>query len=372
MQQFELNIFAIIILISLLIVIYLTNDTMSLKIRLFRFMIFMTIFMNFFEILSWVFDSKPGTWNEFFNFTFNAHFTALGTVVAGLWATYIDYLVFKDYKRLRKKWYYFLPAIIMVVLSIVNIFYPILFELQAGNVYTRLPLIWIQAPLTIGMYIYVFYLVLRQADALNRKVLLGVLIFFILPIIAMILQLLYCGLMLVWPATALAVLITYLIFETTSNARDYLTGIFTRERAEEQIQRLLVRKKNFSVIMLDVNDFKNINDDFGHHFGDKVLIFVANILKEVFYQRGLVSRHGGDEFLIVTEITDPVVIHRAREEMNNLIMETAQEEMKSVTLSFGVSTSYYPETKTTEQMIIEADNRMYKDKENMKKQLIKD
>ena len=155
MPSFDLNIFAIIIMIALLAVIYLVKDTVNMKSRLFRMMIITTILMNVLEILSWVFNELTGNLNWYMNYSFNFLFTALGPLVVGLWATYIDFHTFKDFERLKKKWFYFLPAVIMGILSIVNIFYPILFTVNTLNVYARLPLIWTSIPLTIVLYIYI-------------------------------------------------------------------------------------------------------------------------------------------------------------------------------------------------------------------------
>lgn len=365
MVTYELNIFAIVILTSLLVVVYITNDTVNIKNRLFRGLIYTTIIMNVLEILSWVFNGLSGDWNYFFNMGFNALLTATTTIVVGLWACYIDFIMFKDYQKLKKKWYYFLPFFIMVVLSIINLFTPILFKIDTNNMYSRLPLIWISIFMTFLVYIYVLALVLKHATEYNRKVILGVLVFLSFPIIAAIIQLNVLGLMLIWPATALAILISYLIFETTSNARDYLTGIFTRERAEEQINNLIFRKKVFSVIMIDINNFKKINDTYGHHFGDKVLVFVSRVLQKVFFEKSIVSRYGGDEFLVVTELTDPIVLNQIKNEFIKII-ESSEEPMKNLTLSYGVSTCYNPNKYDVEAIIIEADNNMYKNKAEMK------
>ena len=364
-MSYELNIFAIVILISLLIFVYMTNDTVNIKNRLFRYMIYTTILMNVLEILSWVFNGLPGNLNYSLNFIFNALLSASNTIVVGLWACYIDYILFKDYEKLKKKWYYFLPLMIMIVLSIINLFEPILFNIDSANMYSRLPLIWIAIIMTISIYVYILILVLRNASEYNRRVFYGVLVFLSLPIIAAIIQLNQLGLMLIWPATSLAILISYLIFESTSNARDYLTGIYTRERAEEQINNLIFRKRNFSVIMIDINNFKKINDTYGHHFGDKVLIYVGRTLQKVFNEKSIVSRYGGDEFLVVTEITDEIVLRQIRENFIEMV-RSSDEPMKDLNLSYGASTCYKPKEYNVEKIIIEADNKMYQNNANVK------
>jgi diguanylate cyclase (GGDEF)-like protein len=323
--------------------------------------------MNICEILSWVFDTKLGMLNYYLNFIFNFAFTAFGTVIVALWAYYIDYLIFRNVDNLKKKWYYSLPPIIMILLSIINIFTPILFNIDSNNVYSRLPLIWTSIPLILMLYLYILILVSKSAPINSKKIIIGILIFLSLPIIGAVLQLLYYGLHLIWPSTALAILISYLIFESTSNSKDFLTGVYTRERAEEQIEKYLRSKKELSVIMVDLDNFKYINDTYGHHFGDEMLVRVSSLLEEIFSENSLVARYGGDEFLIVTEITDQVLISKKRNQIQELVSKSKTSEIHDLKISFGVTTCYNPELRTSRELIIEADNNMYKDKEKMKK-----
>jgi diguanylate cyclase (GGDEF)-like protein len=318
--------------------------------------------MNIIEILSWVFDEEPGVLNYYLNFTFNFLVTAINTVIAVLWLYYIDFMLFRDYNRLKRKKAYMLPAVIMLILSIINVFEPILFVISENNVYQRLPLLWISIPLIFGMYIYALVMVLKYATTHQKKILVGVLVFFIIPIIAAILQLIFYGLMLIWPSTALAILISYLIFETTSNARDYLTNLFTRERAEEYIAHLIQQNRHFSIVMMDINNFKMINDRYGHHVGDQVLIDIASILQDHFIEKSLVARYGGDEYLVVTEITDKVILNQIRENLVKTLKDIPSKVKEEITLSFGFATCYTPKSCTIGEIIIEADNQMYRDK----------
>lgn len=363
MGFYDLSIFAILLLLSLLVIIFSSQDKLNVKNSLFKMMIYTAILMNVIDILGYAFDSLPGATNLFFNKFFNFLFTALGTTVVGLWACYIDYIVFRDYEKLKKKWYYFLPVTIMFILSIINLFTPILFVISENNVYSRLPLIWISMPLTIGLYVYILILVLKNAKNSNKNVIIGVLAFLLLPIIAAIIQLQFYGVQLIWPITSLAIVITYLIFETTSNSRDYLTGAFSRQRAEEDIEQSLRKKKNFTVIMIDMDHFKEINDSLGHHFGDKILTLVSVELQKVFNKKSIVSRFGGDEFIIVTDIIDRPIIESLLSEARKSLKKCNLPEVKQE-IDFTVGFSFYLKERkcNLQQIMIEADKDMYKNK----------
>ncbi len=365
MYDYTLNIFSIVILTSLLAIIYFVKDTVNIRSRLFRMMIITTILMNVLEMLSWAFDGLPGEANRVLNFSSNFLFTALGTTVASLWACYIDYVVHKNYVRIKTKWYYFLPPTIMVILSIINIFNPILFTISLENVYSRLPLLWIQFPMILVIYVFVLIMVARRDHSEDKKVIIGVLVFLSLPLLSVVIQLLFLGVSLIWPSTSVAIILIYIIFQTTTNTKDYLTGLYTRDRAEERIDRYLIQKKPFSVIMIDLDGFKKINDTYGHHYGDQVLTEVAHVIHASFDHKTIVSRYGGDEFIVVTPIATLNELYKKREDIELNKSKSLIKEVNDLGFSFGVAISDVQDTYTIDSIIIEADNNMYADKESI-------
>ncbi len=360
--QFDLTIFAIVLLLALMIVIFGKDELITLKGKIFRWIIIWTILMLIFEIGSWIFDGLEGNANLFFNKFFNFCFTAFGTVVVSLWASYIDFIVHESKERLKKRWYYSQPTIIIIVLSVINVFTPILFEVDSSNVYHRLPLIWTSIILTVILYVIVLYMVIKNRKYLNSNVLFGVMTFLLLPMIATVFQLIFYGLIVIWPATAVALIFSYLIFETTSSSRDFLTGAFTRMRAEEFIKNLLKKKRKFAVAMIDLDDFKVINDTFGHHIGDAMLIEMTMICKNVFKEKAVVSRYGGDEFLIVVEGATLGDMQLYRKEIQRLLYRSESVYAQHQKFSYGVAYCENIENCSMEKIITQADNNMYLDK----------
>ncbi|MDC7244219.1 MAG: GGDEF domain-containing protein, partial [Sphaerochaetaceae bacterium] len=152
-----------------------------------------------------------------------------------------------------------------------------------------------------------------------------------------------------------------LIFETTANSKDYLTGLYNRERAEDQIDRYISKKQSFSVIMIDLDNFKQINDTYGHRFGDEVLAEISYIIKTVFF-KSLVSRYGGDEILIVSNLKTESILIKKRFEIEELIKHSRLNEIDNFKISYGFSICDKPNNCSPESIIIEADNNMYRDK----------
>lgn len=85
--------------------------------------------------------------------------------------------------------------------------------------------------------------------------------------------------------------------------KDALTGVANRRSLDQKVDKLLLEKERFTFILLDVDNFKTINDRFGHHEGDECLISLTKILSDTFGEN--VYRYGGDEFAIITTLEGP-------------------------------------------------------------------
>jgi hemerythrin len=87
------------------------------------------------------------------------------------------------------------------------------------------------------------------------------------------------------------------------SVRDELTGLFNRRYAMYEIEQMIANykryNKTFSLLYIDLDKFKSVNDNYGHEFGDKVLIWIAKFLKSCVRKTDIVCRLGGDEFLII-------------------------------------------------------------------------
>ena len=80
---------------------------------------------------------------------------------------------------------------------------------------------------------------------------------------------------------------------------DFLTGIYSRNVIVDYAKHLIKEKTPFCMVMIDIDNFKNVNDNHGHTVGDDVIIFLANKLKEAYGDKGVIARFGGDEFMVI-------------------------------------------------------------------------
>ncbi len=142
--------------------------------------------------------------------------------------------------------------------------------------------------------------------------------------------------------------------------KDSLTGLYNREYFFDYLKKSLEklkrnRLKGF-VIFLDLDNFKNINDNYGHETGDKVLKNFADILHQHFRDYDVIARYGGDEFIIFMENHEKENIKKRF----NILEKKVEEYFKNFDISVSYGISIYPDdTKNLEELIKIADQRMY-------------
>jgi diguanylate cyclase (GGDEF)-like protein len=148
--------------------------------------------------------------------------------------------------------------------------------------------------------------------------------------------------------------------------RDFLTGLPNRqayqERISEEAERSRRYKRNLSLLMVDIDNFKQVNDKLGHDGGDVVLQSVASQLRQNLRSVDFVARIGGEEFVVVLPETDlegaVEVAGRLRAAVKSATIETAQGSL-SVTVSVGVGSGVLSEAADHRQMIFDADQALY-------------
>lgn len=151
--------------------------------------------------------------------------------------------------------------------------------------------------------------------------------------------------------------------------KDALTNIFNRRKIEEiceiELERVKRYEKDLSIIFFDINDFKYINDTFGHHLGDEVLVKITNLLEKNLRATDSIGRWGGDEFLIIIPETN---LYQCKSIVLDLEEQLKTIEFTSqinVTCSFGIAT--YEENDHLDSLLRKADESMYSKKSEYKK-----
>jgi diguanylate cyclase (GGDEF)-like protein len=152
-----------------------------------------------------------------------------------------------------------------------------------------------------------------------------------------------------------------------SSVRDALTGLYDygylRTRLEEEVIRASrFKKENISFLMLDLDDFKLINDSYGHLFGNSILVKVAELIKKTVRKYDIAARYGGDEFAVLMPNADEKdarsLAKRLQVEISNLRLSIGKEAV-SITASIGISSFPIEKIVDSENILIEADHALY-------------
>ncbi len=154
---------------------------------------------------------------------------------------------------------------------------------------------------------------------------------------------------------------------------DPLTKAFNRYALQEHLKTVLEKEKldfEMFALMIDVDDFKLINDRFGHIAGDKVLIFIAKLLKKTLRDGDRAYRFGGEEFIILLNRTDSAGAQLVAERLLNLCRNNKplfQNQQIAVTLSIGLTKIV--EGDTMDEIINRSDIALYRAKNNGKNRM---
>jgi diguanylate cyclase (GGDEF)-like protein len=152
--------------------------------------------------------------------------------------------------------------------------------------------------------------------------------------------------------------------------RDPLTGFYNHrylhERLGEEVVRAQRSRRPLSVMMLDLDDFKLVNDTFGHLFGDRVLTWTAERIRGTLRAFDIAARYGGDEFALVLPETDAEQAQRAAERILEAFQQPFRGEARgAVPISVSIGIATHPvDGRTGTELIAAADRRLYRVKQS--------
>ena len=142
---------------------------------------------------------------------------------------------------------------------------------------------------------------------------------------------------------------------------DYLTKLYNRRKIHEVVENEILRSRRynstFAVILLDIDNFKKTNDTFGHNIGDKLLVDIANIIRQTIRESDIAGRWGGEEFLVFCPQTGADGAFALAEKLRTNIAKYEFEEVGYKTASFGVA--QIERSDTVQGLISRADTALY-------------
>ena len=287
----------------------------------------------------------------------------LGNVMIGyLWAKFIMVHMNIPFSDIRRNIYRTI-GLISIVLLVINIFYPLVFSVSDGR-YQRgfayiIFLIFAAFYILDSLYLYV-----KRVKKIGSLKLFPVHIFLIPVILGVVIQAFFVEIAITWTSIAISVAGIMTALKNEIIFTDCLTGLYNRVYLEF-LHKRACNKKNcwISGIMIDLNGFKQINDNYGHAEGDLALCIVADLLLKSFSEYGVVTRYAGDEFVIMLNTTDDQLIQKIiKSAKKNFVTENEKNDKPyQLSASMGYAITNLS-NETIDDFMNRIDEQMYQDK----------
>jgi len=297
----------------------------------------------------------------------------LNTILIPIYYRYIcDQIINLDLElRRRLSWVFWVWAAGCILLVVSTAFTGKIFYFDENNIYHRGE--WFAIPMFVlfVMMVMVELFLIKQKNKIEAHYYNSMVLFMVFPLIGWALQLLIYGLPFSLIGITFSSLVLFTNIQNRNMDKDYLTGAFNR-KALDHYMKLKINastdQKTFSSILIDIDNFKSINDQFGHFEGDDALINVVWILRKSVDKSDFIARFGGDEFCIVLNSDDPKDVENAIHQINHSLLLFNENENKSYQLSFSMGYGIYKleHGKGTDLFFKVIDKRMYEEKKYFK------
>lgn len=324
----ELNGFALAILVVIFLNMRRRSRQYAFDQQLFLALIVNVILLLALNMLLWCLDGRPGPFARILSVAAIVLYNSLNPTVCVIWTCYADYYINENKARLKKVALWMgIPAALNMILSVVSIFTPFYFVFDRYNAYHSGPFVFILLGICALLLLPGSVLLTLNRKKLGRSVYTNMLLFALFPMAGGVIQFFFHGLDLIWLSATVSILMIFINIQKDQLYTDYLTNLYNRRHFDNYLQSLPQHEQGYRVggIMIDLDDFKAINDVYGHESGDQALKDMAEILKNTFRKSDFIARYGGDEFLVmlqaggiaeveilVQRLKDAVALHNAQ------------------------------------------------------------
>jgi len=360
----EIDLLAFSLFSLTLLILYLVSSYSieQLSIKLFLMALVSNWLLLSLEIFTAVIDGGTSGVLVFWG---NTILLALSVLPSTTWLIYFDFKVTKNEAVLKRRIFlYYIPVLITVSLMVVNLFTGFVFTVDPYHLYTRGSGFYLIALVMLIMPFVAILVFLRLRRDMSVNYLKIVLLFCFLPVLGAALQISFYGLYMIWPSMTLVNFATFMIIEKNSLLKDHLTGIDTRGIFEQSLRSVVNGRKAFTILMFDLNKFKDINDSFGHAEGDEALMLMTGVLQRCIRTTDMLCRYGGDEFMILSLSEDDSTGERIKERFYQELQQANAESGKpyQVESSVGAVHINKGEGVSLQDVLAMVDDQMYDDK----------
>jgi len=369
--------YVIIALLGIILLNQRQNMGTSTVQRQFNRMVYATIAVLAVDTACWLVDGTTFPHARAANIFIETWYYFFNGFMPFMWLVYTEITLSNDKKRARRRIRLLATLLVAYVgVLIWNLWSGWVFEISQQNIYRRGTGYAISAVIA---YTYLSYTtvhalikVAKNRWSSERRQYFMMAAFIIPPMIGGIIQMLYFGVNYIWISTVISAVLFYIDMLNRQISTEELTGLNNRR----ELNKFLIREirdnshaKTLALVMMDIDHFKDVNDTYGHYYGDCVLVTVSDILKKSCNNTSaFLSRIGGDEFCIVCSMDDSDGVEGliARIQYNIVTWNASHRDMVQISLSIGYSVWDPEKDQNFETLYRRADQNMYRAKRSKK------
>ena len=332
--------------------------------KAYNFMLIVTFIATINETLSFIIDARPGFIFHILQYISNTISSASSGIIGYCWCLFVEYHIHRNFERIKKKSRILaIPLIIATILIIINLLGTgIIFDISKENVYTR-------GPMNFILYIFVFVYYIESIYTVHKAKYDSILVeffpiyYFIIPcMIGTMIQSFFFGVSTIWLCVAIAFILVYIENQISVSFIDDLSILYNRKYMNHYLNKLQSDKnRHVYGFLLDINEFKAINDTYGHLTGDRALIKFGKILQHSIDKDSVAIRMGGDEFVIFAKLKSDEEALALKKQIKYNVRQFNIKSKEPFHLSFSIGIAKF-NGKNTDAFLSAMDDSMYEAK----------
>ncbi len=369
----DLNMSALVICAVMFIAGLRTGEKHAAHNRLFRLLILSTSLLLALEAACWVVEGRAGSVCYLLNYAGELSIYLLTPIPPLIWAFYVNVQLLHDKRRLKQAAVLLsVPAAVSALLTITSPLTGAMFTISSANVYQRGPLFAVLAAAAFLPITYSLMMCIIYRTKMSRHMFVPLSLFAVPPVIGAVLQIIFYGTTLIWSSITLSLFIIHASIQSRQYNIDHLTGVFSRHPLDNVLHDRITTARGtgrrFACIMLDIDDFKHINDSCGHVAGDEALKDAAAILRDCIHSDDILARYAGDEFIVVMDTPSLAAPRQVIERIGKSTEAFNRSGIKPYSLSFSAGAAVYEPGSGMDLsgFLKHVDTLMYQDKKRKK------
>ena len=366
-----LNLYSALFISVMIFFTYRYGEKSNQQHKLFLSMLIINFLLLIFDMLG-RFDGNLGTIYPVLNTIGNFTIFLINPVLPSLWLLYASNQADKTNKNKKSLMYFILTIfIINLVILIVSQFNGCLYTIDENNIYHRGPLFWFNSVIMLSIVLVSYAVIIQQRKNIEKQYYYALLSFAVPPVICLILQIYIYGVSLVYNSIVFSLFIVLLNIQNRGMHTDYLTGVNNRKKLDFHLKdkiSLSTENNSFSLIVVDINNFKVINDLHGHTVGDDALEVFARLLRNCLRTTDFIARYGGDEFVIILDVSNKKDLLSTVNRISIYFKNFNKNSFKpyKLELSMGYDVYDIKSNMTANEFLKHVDLIMYKNKQKNK------